>query len=59
MNQCVVIIGEAWDVAGHRSIDMLRVAVVFKVFVISEYSDRVWGADKEMILMLEATYKGK
>ena len=59
MNQCVIIVGETRDVMSHSVVDVLGVAVIFKVFVISVHSDGMGSANEKVVPMLKAVDKGE
>ena len=54
MNQRVMVICETGNVPGNAAINMLRVTIVFEVFVVCVYRDGVRGAQEKMAPVLEA-----
>ena len=54
--QRIMVICEAWNVPGNAAVDVLRVTIVFEVFVVRVYRDGVPGAQEKMAPVLEAAY---
>ena len=59
MYKGVVVVCQSWDVSGHPTINVLWVAVVFEVLVVSVYCNRVLGADKQVAPMGATPYKSE
>lgn len=59
MNKCVVVICLMWDIMHDVVIDVLGVAIVFKILVVSVYSDRDRCADKEVMPVVKSSHEGQ
>ena len=54
-----VVVRQSRDVPCYSSIDVLRVSIVFEVFVVCINCDRVGGPDKEVSPVGQSAYEGK
>ena len=59
MNENIVIVCEARDVAGDTAINVLGVSVVFEVFVVGVNGDGSWGTHQEVSPMVKAPHEGE